>query len=77
MILLTKIDNSTLILNLDAVKYIESVPDTVITFLNGDTMIVKESLEDVIESVVRLKANISYKAQCFAEQEPFQSSRLD
>ncbi|MFK7872940.1 MAG: flagellar FlbD family protein [Oligoflexales bacterium] len=47
MILVTRLDNSKLLVNLDNVKYIESTPDTLIRFMNGDSLMVLESLEEV------------------------------
>ena len=70
MILLKKLDNSSIILNLETVKYIESVPDTVVNFTNGDSIIVKESLEQIIQQSVQLKSQIiahAHKAESFTE----------
>lgn len=47
MILLTKLDNKKMLLNLDSVKYLESVPDTIIFFINGDSLMVKEPIDEV------------------------------
>ncbi len=58
MIKLTKLDNSPLLLNLETVKYAEAVPDTVIRFLNGDSVIVRESLEQIESSVIESKRKI-------------------
>ena len=58
MIKLTKIDNSPILINLETVKYAESVPDTVLRFLNGDSIIVLESLEQIASSVLELKRKV-------------------
>lgn len=58
MIQLTKLDDRRILVSLETVKYVESVPDTLIFFLNGDTVMVKESLEDVIKAVETFKTNI-------------------
>ena len=47
MILLTKLDDSKVLVNLEAVKFFESTPDTRVFFINGESLIVKESLEDI------------------------------
>lgn len=52
MILLTRLDKTKLLVNLESIKYIESTPDTLVTFLNGDTIIVLESLEDIEKAVI-------------------------
>ncbi len=43
MIILTKLDGSSILVNLDSIKYVESIPDTRVVFLNGDSLIVKET----------------------------------
>ncbi len=46
MIMLTRLDNSKVLVNLETVKFIESTPDTLLSFLNGDSVMVRESLEE-------------------------------
>ncbi len=55
MILLTRLDKSKLLVNVDAIKYIESTPDTLLTFLNGDTLLVLEPLEDIQKAVIEYR----------------------
>ena len=52
MILLTRLDNSKVLINLDSVKFIESTPDSLVTFVNGDSLIVRESLEEIEHRVL-------------------------
>ena len=56
MITLTKLDNSKILLNFEAIKYVESIPDTLIIFLNGDSVIVKESLEEIRQAIQVFRA---------------------
>ena len=58
MILLTKLDGNRIILNLDTIKYIEKIPDTLVTFVNGDSVIVKETLENIISKTIEYKNKI-------------------
>ena len=58
MIELTRLDQSPLLVNLEAVKYVESVPDTLILFLNGDSVIVRESLEEIEKKWLQAKTKI-------------------
>lgn len=58
MIKLTKLDESTIAVSLDAIKYVEAMPDTLIIFLNGDSLIVRESVDELIEKSVQVKARI-------------------
>lgn len=56
MILLTRLDNSKLLVNLETVKYVESTPDTLVTFLNGDSLIVRETLEEIERKAAEYRA---------------------
>ena len=58
MILLTRLDKSRVLVNIETVKLFESTPDTVVIFLNGDSMIVTESLEEVEARVVEYKRKV-------------------
>jgi flagellar protein FlbD len=51
MIHLTRLNNRPLVVNADLIKFIENAPDTVITLLTGEKLVVRESLEDVLELV--------------------------
>jgi len=58
MILLTKINNAQVAVNCDLMQHIEETPDTVITFDNGDKIVVKERLTEIIEKVVEFRRQI-------------------
>jgi flagellar protein FlbD len=51
MIQLTRLNNARLAVNCDLIKYVEEAPDTVLTLLNGEKLIVRETTEQVIERV--------------------------
>lgn len=52
MIQLTRINGRKFVLNAEQIRSIESTPDTMITLLNGDQVIVAEKVEDVVERAV-------------------------
>jgi flagellar protein FlbD len=58
MILLTKLDNKEILVTLETIKYIESVPDTIVFFTNGDSIMVKESLQEVVSRVEKHQSDI-------------------
>jgi len=58
MILLTKLDQQKILINLETVKYIESVPDTIIFFTNGESLMVQESLDTISLAVVEYQAAV-------------------
>ena len=55
MILLTRLDKSKVLVSLDNIKYIESAPDTLVRFINGDMLIVLESLEEIANLAASFK----------------------
>lgn len=52
MITVTRLDKRVVVLNADLIKMIESTPDTIITFINGDAVIVRDSVEDVVRHAI-------------------------
>ena len=56
MILLTKLDKQKVLVLIDSIKYIEATPDTLIRFVNGDMLIVSESMDQIAELVLQFKA---------------------
>jgi len=52
MITVTRLDKRVVVLNADLIKMIESTPDTIITLINGDTLIVRETVDEVVRRAV-------------------------
>ncbi len=52
MIVLTRLNDRTIVLNAELIKMIESTPDTLVTLINGDTIMVRESVEDVVAKAI-------------------------
>ena len=50
--MLTRLNDVSLLVSLDTIKFIESAPDTIISFINGETVVVKESLIDIEKKVI-------------------------
>jgi flagellar protein FlbD len=53
MIKLTRLDGEPFVLNADHIRYVESRPDTFVTLTSGDRLVVRESLDEVVERAVR------------------------
>ena len=77
MIRVTKINKAPVILNLETVKYMESTPDTVVYFVNGDSMIIRETMDEVVEKVQIFKGNILRRASEALQQAPTPASLGD
>ena len=58
MILLTRLNEKPVVVNAELIKLIESTPDTLITLINGDHMMVRESAEEVVEKAVEYARRI-------------------
>ncbi len=58
MIQLTRLNNHPLVVNSDLIKFVEQAPDTVITLVNGDKIVVRESARDVLERVVQFRRSV-------------------
>ncbi len=52
MITVTRLDKRVVVLNADLIKMIESTPDTIITFINGDAVIVRDSVDDIVRHAI-------------------------
>ncbi len=52
MIWLTRLNNRPLVVNSDLIKFIENAPDTVITLVSGEKIVVLETAEEVINRIV-------------------------
>lgn len=59
MIWLTRLNGSELIVNDDLVKFIEAMPDTMLTLASGDKLVVKESIDVVIERIIAYKQRLT------------------
>jgi uncharacterized protein YlzI (FlbEa/FlbD family) len=62
VILLTRLDKSKVLVSLDNIKYIESAPDTLVRFINGDMLIVLESLEEIASLAAAFKIRCQMSA---------------
>lgn len=52
MINVTRLDGQAFVLNADLIKTVEQKPDTIITLVNGDRIVVREAMRDVLERVI-------------------------
>lgn len=58
MIQLTRLNGQPLVINSDLIKLIESAPDTVISLLNGEKIVVHETTEQVLERIVQFRRRV-------------------
>jgi flagellar protein FlbD len=58
MIQLTRLNNSKVSINSDLIKWVEQNPDTVITLLNGEKLLVQETVEQVVDRVIEFRRQL-------------------
>ncbi len=56
MIELTRLNGSPMVLNSDLIKTAEASPDTMLTLINGEKLIVREEIAEVVERVLAYRA---------------------
>lgn len=57
MIQLTRLDGEAFILNAELIKYVEKRPDTFITLVSNDRLVVAESPEEVMRRTIDYHRN--------------------
>jgi len=62
VITVTGLSGDAMVVNVDQIIRIEQTPDTVITFLNGDKLIVRESLDELVDRTVAYRRRGSMPA---------------
>ena len=71
MIQLTRLNGACLAVNSDLIKYVEQAPDTVITLVNGEKLVVRESTGEVIQRVREFRRSILAEARApWSGEEP-------
>jgi len=59
MIQLTRLNNQLLVVNSELVKFIERSPDTVLTLVTGEKVVVRESIEVILQKIVEFRRRIA------------------
>ncbi|MCR4318099.1 MAG: flagellar FlbD family protein [Planctomycetes bacterium] len=60
MIQLTRLNGRMFVLNSELIKFVEQTPDTLITLLTGDKVLVTESLEEVTRKWIEYRRNLRF-----------------
>ncbi len=58
MIQLTRLNNKPLVVNSDLIKFVERSPDTLITLISGEKIVVLESPEQVLARVTEFRRSV-------------------
>ena len=52
MITVTRLDKRVVVINADLIKMLEATPDTIITLVNGETQIVRDTVEEIVRKAI-------------------------
>jgi flagellar protein FlbD len=58
MIELTRLNGRTMMVNSDLIKTAEASPDTMLTLVNGEKLIVREEISEVMERVLAYRSRL-------------------
>jgi len=58
MIELTRLNGNTMVVNSDLIKTAEASPDTMLTLINGEKLIVREGIDEIVERVLVYRARL-------------------
>lgn len=56
MIKVQRLNGKEFVINSDLVLFVEATPDTVITFTNGQKVVVRETIDEIIDKVIDFKS---------------------
>jgi uncharacterized protein YlzI (FlbEa/FlbD family) len=58
MIQLTRLNNKPLIVNSDLIKFVEQSPDTLVTLITGEKIVVLEKASEVLNRVIDFRRSV-------------------
>ena len=58
MIAITRLNHHPFVVNADLIKFVEQAPDTVITLLSGEKIVVLETADQIIDRVVEFRRRV-------------------
>jgi len=58
MIQLTRLNNKPLVVNSDLIKFVEESPDTLVTLITGEKIVVLERAEEVLARFIEFRRSV-------------------
>jgi len=58
MIKVTRLNGREMIINAELIRFIEQTPDTLVTLTTGDKLLVKESMDQVVQRAIEYTRSI-------------------
>ena len=59
MIQLTRLNKKEFYVNAELVKFVEATPDTIITLVNDQKLLVQETVDEVLRKVIEYKRSVN------------------
>lgn len=59
LIVVTRLNGTSFVINSDLIETIEEAPDTIISLTNKSKYVVKERIDDIIDEIVRYKHRVN------------------
>ncbi|MCM8773669.1 MAG: flagellar FlbD family protein [Candidatus Omnitrophica bacterium] len=59
MIKLFQMNGEMVVVNAELISYIKAQPNTVLTLTNGDKLVVKETVDEVIDKIIEYRKKIN------------------
>jgi flagellar protein FlbD len=59
MIRVTRLDGSSMVVNDDQIAWIDTHPDTVISMMNGDKLLVRETPDELVERTRQFRRTLA------------------
>ena len=67
MIKVTRLNDTQIVINAELIEFVEETPDTVITMTTGRKIVVKETVDEIIDIVIQYKQKIYSRIDYLAE----------
>ena len=58
MIHLTRLNNKPLVVNSDLIKFVEQSPDTLVTLITGEKIVVLERAQEVLSRIIEFRRSV-------------------
>ncbi len=58
MIQLTRLNNKPLMVNSDLIKFVEQSPDTLVTLITGEKIVVLEKLDEIVGRIIDFRRSV-------------------
>lgn len=71
MIKLKRLNGKEFVVNCDLIEFIESTPDTVITLITGNKIVVNDTIDEIIKKVIKYKKSTHPVLKLLEKKEVF------